>query len=212
MLELKEQVLFDSRVREQVEQLKEFLEDKMDKNECASSLEMKPDRSEMQKLLSDLKKTMSAQMKKVVAAAEDGDEVDGVGGGGGPGEAMISTSSVAPATQSTSIDNRVSRSSPSSRSRGGPTGRGPTGGSASNGSAGYGEKKHMYANLVWKKGKIPAPKPLVNANPEAIKVAYGGGYSMALGSDSQGPPLRQGHSAEVLPKLQRPPPPNPRTG
>merc|ERR1719198_35920 len=125
---------------------------------------------------------------------------------------MISTSSVAPATQSTSIDNRVSRSSPSSRSRGGPTGRGPTGGSASNGSAGYGEKKHMYANLVWKKGKMPAPKPLVNANPEAIKVAYGGGYSMSLGSDSQGPPLRQGHSAEVLPKLQRPPPPNPRTG
>jgi hypothetical protein len=177
LLELKEQVLFDSRVREQVEQLKEFLEEKMDTAEASQKLDQKPDRTEMQKLLADLKKTIGAQMKKVVAAADDGD-AGGGGGGGGGGEGMLSATSM--------------------------------GGTSS--SAGYGDKKHMYANLVWKKGKMPPPKPIVNANPEACKMSYGGGYTMKINQDSQGPPMRQGHSADVLPKLQRPPPPNPRTG
>lgn len=81
LLEVKEQVLFDSRVREQVEQLREYIDQKMDKDDVLAGLQMKPNREELEKMLHDLSAAMKRSVKKAVAASE----------GTSAGEAVLST-------------------------------------------------------------------------------------------------------------------------
>jgi len=83
LLEVKEQVLFDSRVREQVEQLREFVDLKMNKDDVAEGLAGKPDRAELESRIKELGVMMKKQMRKVAAAAADG--------GGGGGEPILSS-------------------------------------------------------------------------------------------------------------------------
>ncbi|KAG7385593.1 Dipeptidyl peptidase 2 [Phytophthora pseudosyringae] len=62
LLEVKEQVLYDSRVRQQVENLRSFIDIKMNRDDVFSALKSKADKDEMLALLKNLSDSMNASI------------------------------------------------------------------------------------------------------------------------------------------------------
>ncbi|GMF44624.1 unnamed protein product [Phytophthora fragariaefolia] len=62
LLEVKEQVLYDSRVRQQVENLRSFIDIKMNRDDVFSALKTKADKDEMLALLKSLSESMNASI------------------------------------------------------------------------------------------------------------------------------------------------------
>ncbi|OWZ22904.1 hypothetical protein PHMEG_0002303 [Phytophthora megakarya] len=62
LLEVKEQVLYDSRVRQQVENLRSFIDIKMNRDDVFSALKTKADKDEMLALLKNLSDSMNASI------------------------------------------------------------------------------------------------------------------------------------------------------
>ncbi|KDO34931.1 hypothetical protein SPRG_00993 [Saprolegnia parasitica CBS 223.65] len=73
LLEVKEQVLYDSRVRQQVENLRAFIDLKMNKEDVFSALKSKADRDEMQLLLKTLSDSMFVAVTKASAMGQEPD-------------------------------------------------------------------------------------------------------------------------------------------
>lgn len=66
LLEIKEQVLYDSRVRQQIENLRTFIDLKMNREEVLSELNEKADKHEMKAMLKTLSESMNASLKKSI--------------------------------------------------------------------------------------------------------------------------------------------------
>ncbi|ETW06314.1 hypothetical protein H310_02598 [Aphanomyces invadans] len=73
LLEVKEQVLYDSRVRQQVENLRAFIDLKMNREDVLSALKNKADKDEMQLLLKTLSDSMYAAVSKSAALSQEPD-------------------------------------------------------------------------------------------------------------------------------------------
>jgi hypothetical protein len=194
LLEVKEQVLFDSRVREQVEQLRDFIDQKINKEDVVAGLNTKPDRDEMEKLLKELSTTMKKSVAKAMAqGGGDGDGGDGDYGGGGGGGG------------SGGGGGGGGGSGGGGGGRGGGRGGGKgllntqsiatpgTGGSAGN----------LYANLVWKRGKNPNPPPVLANKGNESTPSFGGGFRMLESAGGSQPALRPGRSADLVPMMPR---------
>lgn len=86
LVSIKEQLLYDSRLSQQLEQLRLFVEQKADKEEVGAKLANKPDRAEVEQLLGSVGKLMKRQMRR---AEEDGGEIgDGYVGNLGHSRAL----------------------------------------------------------------------------------------------------------------------------
>ncbi|OQS07419.1 hypothetical protein THRCLA_00575 [Thraustotheca clavata] len=73
LLEVKEQVLYDSRVRQQVENLRAFIDLKMNKEDVFSALKTKADKEEMQALLKTLSDSMYTAVTKANSLSQEPD-------------------------------------------------------------------------------------------------------------------------------------------
>ncbi|KAH9081188.1 hypothetical protein Ae201684P_012160 [Aphanomyces euteiches] len=73
LLEVKEQVLYDSRVRQQVENLRAFIDLKMNREDVFAALKSKADKEEMQLLLKTLSDSLFAAVSKSSALAQEPD-------------------------------------------------------------------------------------------------------------------------------------------
>ncbi|KAF0687595.1 Aste57867_20714 [Aphanomyces stellatus] len=73
LLEVKEQVLYDSRVRQQVENLRAFIDLKMNREDVFAALKSKADKDEMQILLKALSESMNAAAMRSSTLAQDPD-------------------------------------------------------------------------------------------------------------------------------------------
>jgi hypothetical protein len=90
LLEVKEQVLYDSRVRQQVENLRAFIDLKMNRDDVFSALKNKADKDEMVALLKSLSESMNASVQQAQRSFTEAESafltskhVAVAGGGGG---------------------------------------------------------------------------------------------------------------------------------
>ncbi|RLN57393.1 hypothetical protein BBJ28_00002695 [Nothophytophthora sp. Chile5] len=73
LLEVKEQVLYDSRVRQQVENLRSFIDIKMNRDDVFSALKSKADKDEMLALLKSLSDGMNASIQQAQRSIKEPD-------------------------------------------------------------------------------------------------------------------------------------------